>query len=123
MRKGEGKAEGGRTKIDVACTDECDIKWFTRVVCVLPGAVLGRRRVGYRTGIQKMSRKTGDTPIGELVGDIKHLGYGVSHFEGIWSKSAKWGKPKSLCGAGTIRVSKLLSCINYGRSWINTCIS
>ena len=34
-----------------------------------------------------MNRKTRDTPVGELVGDIKHLGYEASHFEGIFSKA------------------------------------
>ena len=40
------------------------------------------------TGIRKMSLKTEDTPIGELVGDVEHLGYEISHFEGIWSNAA-----------------------------------
>ena len=77
MRKDEGTAEGSRTKIDVTCTDDSDVEWFIRVVCVLPGATSAGKRVG-----------CGDTPIGELVGDVKHLGYEVSHLEGIWSKAA-----------------------------------
>lgn len=41
MRKDQRIAQGGRAKVDVTRTDDCNVEWHARVVCVLPRAEVG----------------------------------------------------------------------------------